>query len=145
MASRVRVRIRDRERETEKHICASPCDTRVSDSSSSRPKRKRLPFSEGKEANAEQSGWFSSWWDIYFLKKSKKAAFVAFCRHVKTAARFEEVMAATRAQSPEMLTREEKHRPHGATWLNGERWNDPTEGPRSDPILDAMYGNRSDS
>lgn len=35
-------------------------------------------------------------------------------------------MAATRAQKPEMMQREEKHRPHGATWLNGERWEDET-------------------
>jgi hypothetical protein len=36
-------------------------------------------------------------------------------------------MRATRAQKPEMLMRDAHHRPHGATWLNGERWEDETE------------------
>jgi hypothetical protein len=33
-------------------------------------------------------------------------------------------MAATRAQKPEMLSKEPSKRPHGASWLNGERWQD---------------------
>jgi hypothetical protein len=41
-------------------------------------------------------------------------------------------MEATRAQSAEMLSREPRHRPYGATWLTGERW---TDGP--DPAQDS--------
>ncbi len=97
------------------------------------------PIQAEKKARADQAAWFASWWEIYFLKRGRKAAFAAFCRALKTEERFNEVMEGTRAQSPEMLKREEKHRPHGSTWLNGERWLDPAEEPRRDPILDAMY------
>jgi hypothetical protein len=38
-------------------------------------------------------------------------------------------MAATREQSPEMLNREPSKRPYGATWLNGERWEDEPSAP----------------
>ena len=54
------------------------------------------------------------------------AAREAFRKHVWTEARFQQIMAATRAQNSGMLAREEDHRPHGATWLNGERWEDET-------------------
>ena len=68
--------------------------------------------------------WFSQWWAIYWLKNAKKDARKAFAHHVKTEARFQRVMAATREQSPEMMSREPSKRPYGATWLNGERWED---------------------
>ena len=74
-------------------------------------------------------GWFNEWWAGYWLRKAKKAARRAFGKQVKTAARFEQVMAAMQVQTPEMLSREPQHRPHGATWLNGERWADETTGP----------------
>lgn len=77
----------------------------------------------------QQESWFGVWWAAYWLHKAKKAARRAFGRQVKTAARFEQVMAATEAQTPEMLGREPQHRPHGATWLNGERWGDEAAGP----------------
>jgi hypothetical protein len=79
---------------------------------------------------AQQDAWFDEWWAIYWLKKAKKPACDAFRKHVKTETRFQEVMAATRAQAPEMLSREAGKRPHGATWLNGERWADEIEQPR---------------
>jgi hypothetical protein len=72
----------------------------------------------------EQERWFTTWWKDYWLRKAKKDAREAFRKHVKTEGRFEQVMGATRAQKPEMLTREPSKRPHGATWLNGERWED---------------------
>jgi uncharacterized protein YdaU (DUF1376 family) len=130
----------ERDKDTENNTCAPQGDAR--DCLPPNSSKRKSPLQGGKKGSAEQEAWFFTWWEIYWLKKSKKAAFVAFCRHVTSAARFEEVMAATRAQSPEMLRREEKHRPHGATWLNGERWLDPTEEPRRDPILDAMYPNK---
>jgi hypothetical protein len=74
----------------------------------------------------EQEGWFTGWWAEYWLHKARKAARQAFAKQVRTAARFQQVMAATQAQKPEMLTRESSKRPHGATWLNGERWEDET-------------------
>lgn len=78
------------------------------------------------ELTFEQEAWFSQWWPEYWLHKAKKPAREAIRKHVRTAARFQQIMAATRAQKPEMLTREPRHRPHGATWLNNERWEDET-------------------
>lgn len=74
--------------------------------------------------------WFEEWWSIYWRKVAKKPARDAFRKHVKTATRFEQVMAATRAQSAGMLEKPADKRPHGATWLNGERWEDELDQPR---------------
>ena len=93
----------------------------------------------------EQDEWFTAWWSAYWLRKAKKAARQAFGKHIRTAVRFAEVMAATQQQAPDMLTREPQHRPHGATWLNGERWSDedgrggPGEANRQDAALDKVY------
>jgi hypothetical protein len=73
-----------------------------------------------------QEGWFAAWWPEYWRHVAKKAAREAFRKQVRTVARFEQVMTATRAQKAEMLGREENVRPHGATWLHGERWADET-------------------
>jgi hypothetical protein len=86
----------------------------------------------------EQEGWFTAWWSGYWLHRAKKPARLAFAKCVKTTARFDEVMAATRAQSAEMLAREPQHRPHGATWLNGERWADEAAVPKHDASQDAL-------
>lgn len=82
------------------------------------------PQKERREFRERQDQWFESWWEAYWLKKSRKRAREAFGRRVRTPERFQEIMTATRAQSAEMLSREPQHRPHGATWLNGERWAD---------------------
>jgi hypothetical protein len=73
---------------------------------------------------AEQGAWFAEWWREYWRRVAKKSAAQAFRKHVRTESRFQEVMKATRAQKPEMLEREPEKRPHGATWLNQERWTD---------------------
>jgi hypothetical protein len=73
--------------------------------------------------------WFDEWWQIYWRKVAKKPAQKAFQKHVKTRQRFEEVMAATRAQTATMMARDPDKRPHGATWLNQERWNDEPSTP----------------
>jgi hypothetical protein len=80
----------------------------------------------------EQERWFDEWWGEYWRRVAKKAAREAFARHVRTAAQFEQVMSATRAQKPEMLSRPPDKRPYRATWLNGERWNDELEAPQRD-------------
>jgi hypothetical protein len=79
-----------------------------------------------REMTAQQDRWFTTWWAEYWLRKAKKAAREAFLKHVKTEERFKRVMDATPAQKPEMLGRESSKRPHGSTWLNGERWEDET-------------------
>ena len=82
-----------------------------------------------RELASQQAAWFAAWWGEYWLKKAKKAAETAFRKHVKTPERFQQVMAATRAQKPEMLERPDSKRPYGATWLNGERWEDEIPAP----------------
>ena len=78
---------------------------------------------------AQHPEWFAAWWAIYWRKVSRKAAEKAFRAHVRTKERFGQVMVATRAQLPMMRAREPAHRPHGASWLNAERWNDEPEAP----------------
>ncbi len=48
----------------------------------------------------------------------------AFGKHVTNETRFNEIMVATRGQTAGMLAKEQRFRPLGATWLNGERWHD---------------------
>jgi hypothetical protein len=76
------------------------------------------------ELASQQEAWFKAWWAEYWHKRAKKAALYAFRKHVKTEEQFHLVLAAMRAQKPEMLQREPVRRPYGATWLNGERWED---------------------
>jgi hypothetical protein len=86
--------------------------------------------------------WFEQWWAIYWRKVARRAAEKAFRAHVKTQERFEQVMAATRVQTPTMSARDPDKRPHGATWINGERWNDepslPRRGPSKSPTVDEL-------
>jgi uncharacterized protein YdaU (DUF1376 family) len=72
----------------------------------------------------QQETWFAEWWPTYWRHVARKPARKAFGKQVRTAAKFEQVMAATRAQMPVMLGKEPQFRPHGATWLNEERWAD---------------------
>ena len=117
----------------------------VSDSVSSKEKKEEtpeytLPFEDShaetspdhprvvrpavQAATSEAADWFAQWWAIYWLHKARAGAETAFRKRVRTEPRFQRVMAATREQTPEMLSREPSKRPYGATWLNGERWED---------------------
>lgn len=140
--NRQRTKIEEGKKEEVKDICASPdgnarvgslpsidnppLGTTEPDAlfpvESARPKLTRC-------VTPQQEAWFSQWWSEYWLHKAKKAAREAFLKHVKTEARFQQVMAATRAQNSEMLSREPGKRPHGASWLNGERWEDEQDAP----------------
>jgi hypothetical protein len=102
-----------------KNLCASKNDARVGRSSAI-----------GSSPSSQET-WFLAWWAEYWLRRGKKEARIAFFRHVKTQERFEQVLAATKAQKAEMLGREPKHRPYGSTWLNGERWEDEATEPTS--------------
>jgi hypothetical protein len=100
------------------------------------PEEKRAK--PNREMTPEQAGWFASWWDAYWLHRAKEPARRAFAKHVCTEERFQRVMAAVAAQAPEMLTREPQHRPHGATWLNAERWDDELAQPYQEPKTKAQ-------
>ncbi len=77
--------------------------------------------------------WFEQWWAIYWRKVARKPAEKAFRTHVRTKARFEQVMRAIQAQAPAMMARDPEKRPHGATWLNAERWLDEPSTPARKP------------
>jgi hypothetical protein len=115
------------------NICASPSgNARVGDVPSIDTEPDALfplePTQPGKPARGGmtegQERWFTIWWAEYWLHKGKKYGRIAFAKYVKTESRFQEVLAATRAQTPEMLARPKDKRPYPATWLNGERWED---------------------
>lgn len=72
----------------------------------------------------QQEQWWSEWWPLYWRHVAKAPARRAFAKHVRTPDRFNAVMTATKAQTPEMLSRPADKRPHPATWLNAERWTD---------------------
>jgi len=84
----------------------------------------KTPRSAGRELAAQHELWFAQWWAEFWLRKAKKPASDAFRKTVLTEELFQQVIAATRAQKAEMMAREAKHRPHGATWLNDQRWLD---------------------
>ncbi len=117
-----------------KDICSSASDERVDavrydlhSGPESSPSIKQRTAKVADGLTAEQDGWFSEWWSAYWRRVAKKPARKAFAKLIRTREQFDAVMAATRAQSPEMLGRTIDKRPHPATWLNGERWNDETE------------------
>lgn len=68
---------------------------------------------------------FNQWWAIYWRREARKAALTAFRVHCNTDARFTAIMDATITQTPKMRARLPESRPQGASWLNGERWEDP--------------------
>jgi len=120
----------------EKPICASSNDNArvgafpsMDDSPDPNAKVKTRPICA---MTPEQEAWFSQWWSEYWLHKAKKAAREAFRKAVTTDALFQKIMAATRAQKPEMLGRDPSKQPHGASWINGERWNDEIPGSGGD-------------
>jgi hypothetical protein len=83
-----------------------------------------------------QEEWFEQWWAEYWLHRAKAPARRAFGKQVKTEARLQQVMAATAAQKQEMLSRQPQHRPHGATWLNDQRWQDEITDQQQQPKND---------
>jgi len=137
--------------ESQTHKCALPTgNARLEVSMSNKGKtrfnsssdvRTVFSFERGTRPRAltrQQETWFAQWWPEYWLKKSKKAAREEFGRQVQTEDRFQEVMAATRAQRCEMLARPLSKLPYASTWLNGERWTDevaPTDSRYETPSI----------
>ncbi len=77
---------------------------------------------------------FDAFWIEYPRKVSKPAAQKAWRKISPNAELSEAIMAGLRAHLPDLTTREPQYVPHPATWLNGERWNDPVT-PKSSPIV----------
>jgi hypothetical protein len=77
----------------------------------------------------EHGAQFNQFWAEYWVKTGRKAAERAFAKQVTTTDRFEQVMAAVRAQKPRMLRRinEGKTPKYAEGWLNDHRWEDENE------------------
>lgn len=127
-----------------KTICPNGClDDKL-------PRQTRLPIDEpaagdpsvrdtGAESprlqlEAKQQEWFAEWWATYWRKVARKKAEIAFNKKVKSQERFDEVKRATEKQRGEMMSRDPENRPHGATWLNGERWEDECDPAREGTV-----------
>lgn len=72
---------------------------------------------------------FEDFWAVWPRKDSKKSAEAAWGRAVKRQDP-ETIIAAARAYASSPYRPEKQFVPHGATWLNGDRWNDPLPEPR---------------
>ena len=68
--------------------------------------------------------------DLLAVKRDRKRAWLAFKKHVRTQARGVRTGDESNegAGTPRCPAKR-KYRPHGATWLNGERWDDEVEAP----------------
>lgn len=128
-----------------KNICASQTDARVGEfpsinDAAFETTEPNGTFAEKKaepktptirSMTPQQEAWFAEWWSEYWRHRGKKEARAVFAKQVKTEERFSQVMAATKAQKPEMLARNPEHRPYPATWLRGERWEDEPAQPKA--------------
>jgi hypothetical protein len=101
------------------------------------PSVVRPAISAAKAADREILEWFErELWPIAWRKDGKGAARKSALKICRTPERRAEILAAVKAQTPKYLEREERYRPHMATWLNQERWEDggaPTV-PQSAPV-----------
>ncbi len=67
---------------------------------------------------------FDDFWAVWPRKDSRKAAEAAWGRAVKRADATV-ILEVARAYAASPFRPERQFVPHGATWLNGDRWNDP--------------------
>jgi hypothetical protein len=102
--------------------------------------RRTAPRDNG--LTAQQQAWWDTWYRTYWRKRSPAAARKAFGRHVTTQEIFEQVVAATLAQTAEMLQREASKRPYPATWLNAESWRDEVDPPKKSVWDDLLNGQK---
>ena len=68
---------------------------------------------------------FTIFWSHYPRKRNRAEAFKAY-KAARKKAKPDAILDALRRQLPELRANEEQYRPHAATWLRGERWeNEP--------------------
>ncbi|WP_329405486.1 hypothetical protein OG563_26860 [Nocardia vinacea] len=82
-----------------------------------------------RRARASEDPRFATWWAVWPRKQARAAAAKAFPGALRKI-EFDALMAATR-RYVEDPNREDAYTPHGATWLNGERWSDAPNPRRS--------------
>lgn len=90
----------------------------------------------------KDSASFDIFWTIWPRKDAKKAAQAAWSRAVKRHPAEQIIFAAAAyAQSPNRP--EKQYVPHAATWLNGDRWNDPLPDAQAPSKLSAVDTGRA--
>jgi len=84
-----------------------------------------------------QQKWFEEeFWPTFWRKRDRAEALEAFKGLATSAATKDRIVAALKAQSPEMRGRPEQFRPYASTWLNKRRYDDDP-GPAGDVEGDA--------
>jgi uncharacterized protein YdaU (DUF1376 family) len=73
---------------------------------------------------------FEEFWARYPRRVGKAHARRAYTAAMKKI-RHDDLMFALSQRLPAMEAQDQKYRPHPATWLNGERWNDEPDDPHS--------------
>lgn len=90
--------------------------------------KKRYTTSRATVAHPKDTPLFLAFWQAYPRRVGKGAARIAFDRATRSADPNEIVQAAIAySKHCEEMGIEMKFRPHPATWLNGERWEDDLE------------------
>ena len=85
------------------------------------------------EADEEIVQWIvKDFWPIYWRKTDKAGAIASAKKHCRTPEVRTAAVAGVKQQTGEMMSREEKHRPHAATWINHHRWEDEPQLPGID-------------
>lgn len=88
-------------------------------------------------------GWFEEFWKVYWRRVARASAEKEFRRHVRNEADKDRIVAAVKAHTPVMATRDAAYRPHAATWLRQKRYEEQPEDPR--PKIDARPISRSEA
>ncbi len=101
----------------------------ITDSSSDSPKALKALKSK---TLAQPAARFSEFWTLYPRKVGKAAAEKAWCKLAPDA---DAVVDGLSAQLAAGMFRELRYTPHGATYLNGRRWEDPPERPQAPPPM----------
>jgi hypothetical protein len=83
-------------------------------------------------ATIEPSSSFDDFWAAWPRKDGKKAATLAWAKAIRRVPATL-IVDAARTYSTSLYRPAKQFVPHGATWLNGDRWNDPPpEAPEAD-------------
>jgi hypothetical protein len=116
----------------EKPICSPSASGLVSNIrhlSEAVDQRKARRRKSDNPLSAQQQAWFEDFYELYWRKKAPGDAEKAFARHCTTPERAAEIIAAVKAQTPEMMARPDDKRPYPASWLNDQRLRDEIETP----------------
>jgi hypothetical protein len=102
------------------------------------------PTGNTQPAAAELAAGFERFWQAYPRAVAKGAARTAWPKAVRTAGGIGAIVdgAARFAADPNRL---DKYTPHPATWLRGERWDDPPLPPRTDRPPTTTLPSRADA